>query len=449
MAFTSDELAAVAKAIVDDPNTESTLRNIIARLMAGELAVDSVSADELAHTAVTAGAYGDADHVAAFTVDPQGRLTAASDVATGAAKSADLASAAHGKGASMVSIEDIGACYAPGTTDVEEALHEVKDVADSAFAANPGNGAISLAMLDVTVADFSAGDLVQIGADTYEMLPAANTPVEIGATVADTTASLVAALAATAVQPADADTFAFGTVTFEWDDGGGVAGGNTPILIGLDAAASLAAAKVAIDGSAAVVPTDLDNPTIMAVPVQFHTTGNIPVAIGAAIVNTLANLATALSSGTEDVSGSAVGVHTLAIGYADAPGGTRVEGISTSIALPAPTCGGAAVAIWDASNLNETGCPVPNYAAQGFCTISAGKAAAIGSALPVSVGLCPFVPTANTVLTVNVAKSGGGVVAYTGTFGVVATTGIVVYTPAGATHPAAGDVVHWMLKTTI
>lgn len=47
----------------------------------GKIAANAVGATELASTAVAAGSYGDASHVAAFTVDADGRLTAASSVA--------------------------------------------------------------------------------------------------------------------------------------------------------------------------------------------------------------------------------------------------------------------------------------------------------------------------------------------------------------------------------
>lgn len=46
-----------------------------------EIAAGAVGSSELADTAVTAGSYGDATHVATFTVDADGRLTAASNVA--------------------------------------------------------------------------------------------------------------------------------------------------------------------------------------------------------------------------------------------------------------------------------------------------------------------------------------------------------------------------------
>jgi predicted RecA/RadA family phage recombinase len=51
------------------------------------------------------------------------------------ATTANLASLAHGKGASLIGIEDIGGCYSAPTTTVEAALHEVKDIADAAAVA--------------------------------------------------------------------------------------------------------------------------------------------------------------------------------------------------------------------------------------------------------------------------------------------------------------------------
>lgn len=48
---------------------------------AAKIAAGAVGASELASTAVTPGTYGDATHVGQFTVDADGRLTAAADVA--------------------------------------------------------------------------------------------------------------------------------------------------------------------------------------------------------------------------------------------------------------------------------------------------------------------------------------------------------------------------------
>lgn len=63
----------------------------------GKLADDAVTAAKLASTAVAAGTYGDATHVAQFTVDADGRLTAASNVAvSGGAPSGSAGGALDG-----------------------------------------------------------------------------------------------------------------------------------------------------------------------------------------------------------------------------------------------------------------------------------------------------------------------------------------------------------------
>ena len=53
---------------------------------AAKIAANAVGSSELASTTVTAGSYGDADNVATFTVDADGRLTAAGETAIGVSR---------------------------------------------------------------------------------------------------------------------------------------------------------------------------------------------------------------------------------------------------------------------------------------------------------------------------------------------------------------------------
>jgi hypothetical protein len=68
---------------------------------------DGITSNELASTAVTAGSYGDSTHVGSFTVDADGRLTAAGNVAVA--------------GSTVAHLDDVGDVTAPTPSD-EQAL---------------------------------------------------------------------------------------------------------------------------------------------------------------------------------------------------------------------------------------------------------------------------------------------------------------------------------------
>lgn len=78
----TDEAAqdAVGSILTDSPTINFTYDDATPSIMA-EVVADSIGPTQLADTAVTPGSYGDATHVATFTVDQQGRLTAAGEVA--------------------------------------------------------------------------------------------------------------------------------------------------------------------------------------------------------------------------------------------------------------------------------------------------------------------------------------------------------------------------------
>lgn len=67
---------------------------------------NTIAASDLPNTAVTPGTYGDATHVGQFTVDQQGRLTFAADVAISGSGSTDYVVASDGVVAGPSPIND-------------------------------------------------------------------------------------------------------------------------------------------------------------------------------------------------------------------------------------------------------------------------------------------------------------------------------------------------------
>jgi hypothetical protein len=308
-----------------------------------------------------------------------------------------------------------------------------------------GTGAVPAAVLRVSVADWVDGDTTDIGADTYEFLPSANEPIELGATVDDTVDNLIdRLLTAGAVQPADAATFAFGGITFEWDDGGGVVPGNEAILIGADVAASLEAARIAIKAAPGVVnEVDGTTITVAGVLVEFYTMGNIPVGIGVGIDTTLAAFALAIANGTETVGALAGGPGALYLFGSDVPGGTPVPG-AQACALGVPNITAPGVAVWDAADLSETGADAPTHEASGHVLVTATKATAMASGTAALLAVLPFTPGAGAMLLVQVRAAAGGLVAYDGAFALHGEA--VDYTGGGVTDPVAGDIIDWWVK---
>ena len=83
-------------------------------ITADKIATGAVGADALAATTVTAGNYGDADSVGSFTVDADGRLTAASNVNISIASSA-VSDATNANTASKIVKRDASGDFSAGT----------------------------------------------------------------------------------------------------------------------------------------------------------------------------------------------------------------------------------------------------------------------------------------------------------------------------------------------
>lgn len=95
LAETSDVLSVNVDGSTLEINID-TLRVKADGITANEIATGAVGASELASTAVTLGTYGNATNVGQFTVDADGRLTAASNVAiTGATQQHILLADGH------------------------------------------------------------------------------------------------------------------------------------------------------------------------------------------------------------------------------------------------------------------------------------------------------------------------------------------------------------------
>lgn len=95
LAETSDVLSVNVDGSTVEINTD-TLRVKADGITANEIAAGAVGASELASTAVTPSTYGDATHVGQFTVDADGRLTAASNVLITASGSAEFSLLTNG-----------------------------------------------------------------------------------------------------------------------------------------------------------------------------------------------------------------------------------------------------------------------------------------------------------------------------------------------------------------
>lgn len=81
-AVTATQIAANAVTVDDiSDGSISTAKLADANVTTAKIADDAVTADKLANTAVTAGTYGNASNYTTFTVDAQGRLTAAASQA--------------------------------------------------------------------------------------------------------------------------------------------------------------------------------------------------------------------------------------------------------------------------------------------------------------------------------------------------------------------------------
>jgi concanavalin A-like lectin/glucanase superfamily protein len=137
-------------------------------ITASEIAANAVGASELASTAVTPGSYGDATHVGQFTVDADGRLTAAASVAVTATGGAvatdpiwdtkgDLAAATGADAAVKVPVGSNGQVLTADSTQT----------AGVKWAAVPGGGYVAIDTIWDTKGDLA----VASGADAASKLP--------------------------------------------------------------------------------------------------------------------------------------------------------------------------------------------------------------------------------------------------------------------------------------
>lgn len=79
--YTDEQAQDAVGGILTDSSTIDFTYNDGANTITAAVVAGSIGATELASTAVTPGSYGDSTHVGSFTVDADGRITAASSVA--------------------------------------------------------------------------------------------------------------------------------------------------------------------------------------------------------------------------------------------------------------------------------------------------------------------------------------------------------------------------------
>lgn len=201
-------------------------------------------------------------------------------------------------------------------------------------------------------------------------------------------------------QPSNNDTIGIGGTTFKFVNALGAAVAQVQVLIGGNAAATLASLVKAINGTTAAAE-------------WVEATTPFAVAVVADAVST-----------------------SLRIRMATARGGTAKAGVSSSVALAEAIT--AAADIWSNSNLNETGkAPTDVNEACGQFAITAQMVTNLANGVPIEL---PFTPT---VVQWAVYTS-AGVGKWTVSDAVTISGNALILTSAGATHVAAGDIfAYW------
>jgi hypothetical protein len=159
---------------------------------------------------------------------------------------------------------------------------------------------------------------------------------------------------------------------------------------------------------------------------------------------TLANLATAINGGTENVFAQAAGAGGIMFIYkADVPGGTPVVGDGTSVVL-AVSITGPSTAAWSLTNLSSGGSGEKRQKCSGTLVVDAPFAAAMAASVSAPIAGLPFTGDARSTAIVFVTDT-NGIPKYVDEAFVfdAGYTMLLATGQGGATPLFATDVIHW------